>query len=259
MRAITFYPLEGLPEVRCGDDLAELLLRALSPLCPVPGDILVVTHKIVSKAEGAVRTLEEIRPTTQAEAIAVRTEKDPRQVQAILDCSSHVWACERGIVMAERPDGWVCANAGVDASNAGGDGRLVLLPDDCDAIARRLGLALAEHLGMELPVIICDTHGRALRNGAVGVCVGCYGLETMRRYRGSADRDGRMLMHTSEAVADEVAAGATLVMGQGSEGVPAVLVRGCGLAFAKSGSEDLKRSEEQRLYTIKPECCKMSI
>ena len=152
------------------------------------------------------------------------------------------------VMAAEKPQPGDIA--GVDASNAGGKDRLILLPPDCDDRAKELSLALSAALGFSLPVLICDTHGRALRSGATGVCVGSYGLDPVRRYRGQADRDGRILQHTEEAVADELTGGATLVMGQGREGVPAVLARGYLHDFAPLDSSALKRSPDQCLYKL---------
>lgn len=250
MQPLTFIPLTGLPEITPQSDLSHLLLSVMAAEKPQPGDILVVTHKIISKAGGFVRTLQEITPTAAVQQAAACTHKDSRLMQVIWDCAQKLYACARDIVMVERPDGWVCANAGVDASNAGGKDRLILLPPDCDDRAKELSLALSAALGFSLPVLICDTHGRALRSGATGVCVGSYGLDPVRRYRGQADRDGRILQHTEEAVADELTGGATLVMGQGREGVPAVLARGYLHDFAPLDSSALKRPPDQCLYKL---------
>lgn len=250
MQPLTFIPLTGLPEITPQSDLTALLLAALGPLTPEEGDILVVTHKIISKAGGFVCSLRDITPTDEVQQAAAAVEKDPCLMQVIWDCAQKVYACARSIVMAERPDGWICANAGVDASNAGGADRLILLPPDCDERAKALSLSMQEALGFPLPVLICDTHGRALRSGAIGVCVGSYGLDPVRHYRGQTDRDGRILQHTEEAVADELASASTLVMGQGNEGVPAVLARGYAHSFVPADSSALKRPADQRLYKL---------
>ena len=248
MQPITILPLTGIPEIQPECDLIGILADALAKCAPCRGDILVVTHKIVSKAYGYVRPLESVTPGKQAEQVAALTGKDPRQVQVILDCSEKIYAYDNGILLANRPDGWVCANAGVDASNAGGKDRMILLPPDCDALARQLSQTLGARFSLPLPVIICDTHGRALRSGAVGVSVGSFGLAPVRRYRGQPDRDGRILQHTEEAVADEIASAATLLMGQGNEGVPAALLRGFACEPAETDSAELRRSEERRVY-----------
>lgn len=253
MKVLSFFPVSGLGEVKAGDDLARLLLAALEPLCPRNGDILVVTHKILSKACGLTVRLDEVQPSARAEELAAATGKDPRLMEVILQNCAKVYACDRGLLIAERRDGWVCCNAGVDASNAGAADTLVLLPEDCDAQAKAISCSLSEALGFALPVIICDTHGRALRSGTGGVAVGSWGIEPIRCYTGQKDGSGRTLLTTQEAVADELAAGATLVMGQGSEGIPAVLVRGFAYTPAQTDSRSLQRPEEQRLYRIQGE------
>ena len=249
MRGLTFYPLEGMPEVEAGCDLAGLLWDALGPFLPLrPGDVLVVTHKIVSKAAGLVTGLEEVTPSPAAREAAALCRKDPRLVELMLRCSEKVYACERDILIAVRRDGWVCCNAGLDHSNAGGRDRVVILPEDCDRRARELSGALSGRAGLDLPVLICDTQGRVLRSGASGVVVGSFGVPAVRTYAGQTDRGGRELVSTREAVADELAGAATLVMGQGDEGIPAVLVRGCELPFAAEDSAALRRPESMQLY-----------
>lgn len=247
---LSFIPLLGIPEVTAGTDLPGALERALQEAGGVrPGDILVVTHKVVSKAAGQVRDLKAVEPSEKARQIATAAEKDPRAVQVILDSSEELYACERGLLISERRDGWICCNAGVDASNAGAEDRVILLPEDCDAQARRISEALGRR-GMNLPVLICDTHGRALRSGAAGVVVGSYGMQVIRPYIGQEDRNGRVMLSTREAVADEVAGAATLVMGQGREGIPAVLVRGFSYVPSEEGSSSLQLPRKDRLYQI---------
>lgn len=253
MNALSFLPLCGLPEVPVGCDLAVLLLSALEDLSPRQGDLLILTHKVVSKACGLVMPLTEVSPSPEAEALSAASGKDPRLAEVILQNCDTVYACDRGILIAERRDGWICCNAGVDASNSGGTDSVVLLPEDCDAQARAISLALSEKLGFPLPVIICDTHGRALRSGTTGIAVGSWGLEPIRRYTGQQDRNGRFLLTTQEAVADELAGGATLVMGQGSEGIPAVLVRGFAYDAAETDSSSLQLPKERQLYQIQGE------
>ena len=252
MEPLSIYPLSNLPEVSTGCQLPQLLSDALKAagLAPRPGDLLVITHKILSKAKGLTCSLSQIAPSETARHLAAASGKDPRLVEAILDCSNTVYACDRGILIALRRDGWICCNAGVDASNAGAPDTVVLLPEDCDAQARAISKELSEQLGFPLPVLICDTHGRALRSGTTGVTVGSFGLEPIRRYTGETDRDGRHLLCTQEAVADELAGAATLVMGQGSEGIPAVLIRGFLYDFAATDSQDLRLPGERQLYQI---------
>lgn len=247
---LSFIPLSGMPEVTAETDLPELLEKALGEVGGVqPGDILVITHKIISKATGQVRDLRMVEPSDEAKRIADVSGKDARTVQVIMDSSEKLYVCERGLLISERRDGWICCNAGVDASNAGGEDRVILLPEDCDAQAKRISQALAEK-ELCLPVMICDTHGRALRSGAAGVVVGSYGMQTIRPYIGLEDRDGRVMRSTMEAVGDEIAGAATLVMGQGNEGIPAVLVRGFSYTPSTEDSAALRLPTQDRLYQI---------
>ena len=215
-------PLPGLPEVRPGDDLAALLRAAGARLDPPLGadDILVVAHKVVSKAEGRVRALAEIEPSDRARALAAEHDKDPRHVQAILDESAEVLRADRGRLICRTHHGFVCANAGVDQSNTGAAGVVVLLPEDADASARGLRAALG--VGA---VVISDSWGRPWRQGQVEVAIGSAGLRTLVDHRGWPDRDGRPMAASVIAVADEVAAAADLVRKKAS-GEPAVRVQG---------------------------------
>lgn len=248
MDPISLYPLHNLPEITADCDLAEQLLSVLNALPAQKGDILVVTHKIISKATGLVRSLEHISPSQEALDIAEMTGKDPRLVEIILQSSDTLHVCDRGLLIARRKDGWICCNAGVDASNSGTDGSVVLLPADCDREAELLSHFLSEKLGFPLPVIICDTHGRALRSGTCGVTVGSFGLAPIRRYTGQQDRGGRFLVSTQEAVADEIAGAATLLMGQGAEGIPAVVVRGFAHTYTPVTSHELRLEPEKQIY-----------
>ncbi len=256
MGTLTFYPLSGFPEFTEGMDLPALLRERLEAqgLSPRKGDILVVTHKVLSKVAGQVRELSAVEPSPEAAALAEQTGKDPRLAEVILSCAERAYACDRGIVIAERRDGWICCNAGVDASNAGGTERVVLLPEDCDRWAREISQGLTAWCGEPIPVLICDTHGRALRSGTAGVTVGSFGLEPIRRYTGRTDRDGRRLLSTQEAVADELSGAATLVMGQGDESVPAVLVRGYAHTFVETDASALRLPREQQLYHLSGQC-----
>ncbi len=233
--------IAGLPEVRPGDDLA-------APLAPHvgPGDVLVVAHKVVSKAEGALVALDDVRPGAEARALAERFGKDPRAVQVVLDESAEVLRAERGVLVCRTRHGFVCANAGVDASNAPA-GHLVLLPRDPDASARRLRAAL----GGACAVVVSDSFGRAWRHGQAEVAIGVAGLAPLDDWRGRADAHGRPLRATWIAVADEAAAAADLARAKDS-GEPAVVVRGLerfvtredgpgAAAMVRSAAEDLFR------------------
>jgi coenzyme F420-0:L-glutamate ligase/coenzyme F420-1:gamma-L-glutamate ligase len=219
--------LPGLPEVRPGDDLGALLAAAAERLDGglADGDILAVSHKVVSKAEGRVVDLADVRPGERALALAAEHGKDARQVQVVLDESAELVRADRGRLIARTRHGFVCANAGVDASNAGGEGRLVMLPLDPDASARALRAALRAHLGTSPAVLVTDTFGRPWRTGQAEIAIGCAGLTPLDDWRGRPDAGGRPLDVTVIAVADEVAAAADLARGKDSR-EPAVRVRG---------------------------------
>lgn len=227
MSRIQLEPLPGLPEISPGDDLAAILAAAAGRLSePLrPGDVVAVAHKVVSKAEGRVRRLDEIAVSPRARALADEHGKDPRHLQAVLDESTELVRADRGRIICRTRHGFVCANAGVDASNAGGSDRLVLLPEDPDASARRLRAALGSLLGVTPAVVITDSFGRAWRVGQVEVAIGCAGLGVLDDWRGRHDGDGRSLAATHVAIADEVAAAADLVRAKDSR-EPAVRIAG---------------------------------
>ena len=215
-------PLPGLPEVRPGDDLAALLAAAGARLDPPlgPADVLVVAHKVVSKAEGRVRALADVEPSARALELAAEHGKDARHVQAILDETVELVRADRGRLICRTRHGFVCANAGVDQSNTGDEDVVVLLPSDPDASAR----ALRSALGVGA-VVISDSWGRPWRQGQVEVAIGCAGLRALVDHRGWPDRDGRPMAASVIAVADEAAAAADLVRKKTS-GEPAVRIRG---------------------------------
>jgi coenzyme F420-0:L-glutamate ligase / coenzyme F420-1:gamma-L-glutamate ligase len=214
------WPLRGIPEVRPGDDLAALIAAAAGDGLR-SGDVLVVAHKVVSKAEGAVVALADVTATDRARELADGTNKDPRHVQVVLDESAELVRAERGVVISRTAHGFVCANAGVDASNAPAPDTLVLLPRDPDASARALRAALPGRPA----VVIADSFGRAWRNGQVEVAIGVAGLRALDDWRGRRDSAGREMRATWIAVADEAAAAADLVRDKDSR-EPAVVVRG---------------------------------
>jgi coenzyme F420-0:L-glutamate ligase / coenzyme F420-1:gamma-L-glutamate ligase len=214
------WPLPALPEVRPGDDLAVLLATAADEALEA-GDVLVVAHKVVSKAEGAVVSLAGVEPSARARELAAEAGKDPRHVQVVLDESAELIRAERGVLIARTHHGFVCANAGVDASNAPAPDTLVLLPRDPDASARALRAALPGRPA----VVIADSFGRAWRNGQVEVAIGVAGLRPLEDWRGRHDSAGRELRATWIAVADQAAAAADLVRDKDSR-EPAVVVRG---------------------------------
>ncbi|HEV7459175.1 MAG TPA: coenzyme F420-0:L-glutamate ligase, partial [Solirubrobacteraceae bacterium] len=218
--------MPGLPEVRPGDDLAALLAGAATGEHALRGgDVLAVAHKVVSKAEGRIRDLGEVTPGDRARELASAHAKDPRAVQVVLDETEELVRAERGVLICRTRHGLVCANAGVDASNAGGDERLVLLPADPDASARALRVRLRELTGEAPAVLITDSFGRAWRHGQCDVAIGSAGLAPLQDWRGGRDADGLELRATWIAVADEAAAAADLARAKDSR-EPAVRLRG---------------------------------
>jgi coenzyme F420-0:L-glutamate ligase/coenzyme F420-1:gamma-L-glutamate ligase len=210
--------------VRSGDDLGELIASAAPPDLD-DGDILVVAHKVVSKAEGRVRRLGDVSPEDRAVELATAQGKDPRAVQVVLDESASVLRAERGVMVCETHHGFVCANAGVDASNAAEPDELILLPLDPDASARALRARIGELRGVRPAVIVSDSFGRAWRIGQTDVAIGAAGLRPIDDWVGRYDASGRELRATAIAVADSIAAAADLARTKNSR-EPAVLVRG---------------------------------
>jgi coenzyme F420-0:L-glutamate ligase/coenzyme F420-1:gamma-L-glutamate ligase len=215
------FALPGLPEVRPGDDLGALLAAAAADAALYAGDVLVVAHKVVSKAEGAIVALADVEPSPRAQVLGQRLGKDPRAVQVVLDESTEVVRAERGVLIARTPHGFVCANAGVDASNAPAPDTLVCLPRDPDASARRLRAALPARPA----VVVSDSFGRAWRHGQAEVAIGIAGLAPLEDWRGRHDGAGRGLQAPWIAVADEAAGAADLVRAKDSR-EPAIVVRG---------------------------------
>jgi coenzyme F420-0:L-glutamate ligase/coenzyme F420-1:gamma-L-glutamate ligase len=224
VRGLEVLPVEGIPEVRPGDDLAGLLAEAAGQDLRA-GDIVVVTHKIVSKAEGRLVDLRTVEPSAFAKGFAARYEKDPRQIEVVLRESRRVVRMDRGLIISETHHGLVCANAGVDASNVLGDDVVCLLPVDPDASAEGLREALAVKTGSDLAVVVSDSFGRTWREGITNVAIGVAGMEPLADYRGETDPHGFYLAASVLATADELAAAAELVMGK-TAGIPVAIVRG---------------------------------
>lgn len=227
--SIAVIPLNGIPEIRAGDDLGTILINAVreSSLVPTACDILVVAQKIVSKAEGRHASLARVSPSTQAQDLAKITRKDPRLVELILRESVCVMRAVPDVLIVRHRLGLVMANAGIDRSNVGGSEEdVLLLPLDPDASAGRLRQALGLSLATPPAVIVSDSFGRAWRLGTVNIAIGAAGLPSLLDGRGERDRYGRMLESTELGFADAVAAAAGLAMGEAAEGRPAVLVRG---------------------------------
>ena len=221
---ITAVALAGVPEIVAGDDLAAVLVAAAGELAP--GDVLVIAHKIVSKAEGRTVALDSVQPSERAVALAAEHGKDARVIEVILGESESIVRSRPGVLICRTPHGFVCANAGVDASNAGTPGELVLLPADPDASARALRAAICELTGVAPAIVIADSFGRAWRVGQCDVAIGIAGLAAVDDWRGRTDAAGRRLDATIIAIADEAAAAADLARAGKAGGEPAVLVRG---------------------------------
>jgi len=228
--AIEIFPVPGLPDIEPGDDLTALLVEVVAPLTPHDGDILVVTHKVVSKAEGAMAsgaTDEDYRQVVESEAAAIVRRRGE-------------------MVIAVTRHGFVCANAGVDRSNVSGD-RLVLLPRDPDRSAHRIRSRLQRDLGVDLAVVISDTFGRAWRRGLVDVAIGISGMSPILDLKGTTDMHGRMLEVTEVAIADEVAGAAELVMGKAA-GIAAALVRGVVFERGNGRASELVRNPAEDMF-----------
>jgi coenzyme F420-0:L-glutamate ligase/coenzyme F420-1:gamma-L-glutamate ligase len=240
--------IEGLGEIRPGDDLARLIMEAAarqgSPLCAA--DLLVVGQKVVSKAEGRLVRLDDVTPSPAALSMAAQLGRDPRLVEVILRESRRIVRMDRGVLITETHHGWICANAGVDQSNVERDW-VALLPEDSDRSARRLREAVRERAGLDVAVIIADTFGRPWREGLTNVAVGVSGLQPLRSYLGECDPAGHVLQATILAVADEVAGAAELVMGKLSR-IPVAVVRGLGWAPGEEGSKPLLRDPARDLF-----------
>jgi coenzyme F420-0:L-glutamate ligase/coenzyme F420-1:gamma-L-glutamate ligase len=242
---VRVVPLTGIPEIEAGDDLAGLLAEAAARAGGLEdADVLVVAQKIVSKAEGRIVRLDELEPSAQALELA--RDRDPRHVEAILQESARVIRVRPPLIISETRHGYVCASAGVDASNAKGEGTLVLLPLDPDASAAQLRAHLRELTGRDVGVVVSDSFGRPFRQGTTDVALGVAGISPLRDFRGARDSMGYELQATQIAIADELAAAAELVMGK-VDGIPAALVRGIDVRGDGSGRE-LVIPEERDLF-----------
>jgi len=237
--------------VQPGDNIADLIVNGLasSGLSLRRGDVLVIAQKIVSKAEGRLADLREVTPSAPAEQLAAEVDKDPRLVELILRESTEVVRHREGVLVVAHRSGIVLANAGIDASNVAGDEhRVLLLPEDCNRSCRELRAQLAVRTGVEAGVLIIDSLGRAWRNGTVGIALGAAGLPALLDLRGTPDLFGRELRSTEVGIADEIAAAASMLMGQAGEGTPVVLLRGLNLPDADGSAADLIRARELDLF-----------
>ena len=243
--------LAGIPLVQPGDSIANLILNGLSAsgLALRRGDIVVIAQKIVSKSEGRFVDLRDVTPSAQAKQLAAEVNKDTRLVELILRESTEVVRHRKDVLVVAHRSGVVLANAGIDASNVAGDEhRVLLLPEDCNRSCRQIRAELAAKSGVEVGVLIIDSLGRAWRNGTVGVALGAAGIPALLNLRGKPDLFGRELRTTEVGIADEIAAAASMLMGQADEGTPAVLLRGLKLPETAGSAADLIRSREIDLF-----------
>jgi coenzyme F420-0:L-glutamate ligase/coenzyme F420-1:gamma-L-glutamate ligase len=252
-KSITYFAVPGLPLIQPGDDLAVLIIDALrsEKFQLISGDIVVVAQKVISKAENRYVELKEVRPSEQAQALADQTGKDPRYVEVVLSESAEVVKHRPNILIMAHRLGFVMANAGIDQSNiehADGEERVLLLPKDPDGSAAGLKARLDAAFGADVGVIINDSFGRPWRNGVVGVALGVAGLPSLLDMIGAPDLFGRPMQVTEIAVADEIAAGASLLMGQAAEGLPVVVVRGAGFDAAARPASALVRPRERDMF-----------
>ena len=246
---IRIIGIEGLPEIQAGDDLGALITEAATrqKTPPESGDVLIVTQKIVSKAEGRILSLSQVNPSPLAVEIASEHDRDPRHTEVVLRETKRIVRMERGIIIAETRHGFRCANAGVDASNLANDDTVALLPLDSDASARKIRDHLQKALGVDVGIVISDTFGRPWREGATNVAIGVAGLNPLQDYRGQTDTRGYPLRTTTIAVADELAAAAELAMGK-LDRVPVALIKGYPYPKGNTGIQDLIRPPEHDLF-----------
>lgn len=251
MGAVQVVGVEGLPIVRKGDNVAALIVEATrrQGYQLQSGDVLVVTHAIVSSAEGRIVNLDEVEPSEFAKTIAAQYEKDPALVEVVLRESRGIRRMGDGKLITESRLGFVCANSGVDKSNVEGERNVALLPVDPDASARGIREEVERLTGCSVAVIVSDTHGRPLREGEINVAIGVAGLTPIRDRRGEADLFGYVLQVKRTAVADELASAAELVIGQANEGVPVAIIRGYLYVRSEDASaKSLIRAREKDLF-----------
>ena len=252
---LSLAALSGIPLIRQGDNLADLVLNAIQEnnIALEDGDILVFAQKIVSKAEGRAVNLATVIPSPRAIELAAQTEKDARLVELIIQESNEILRTRPGTIIVEHKLGFVCANAGIDHSNVAGAGNtaeewVLLLPAEPERSAQKICNELESKTGKQIGILIIDSHGRAWRNGTVGLAIGIAGLPGLQDLRGEPDLFGFTLRITQVGVADELAAAASLVMGQAAEGTPIVHVRGFPYSLREGSLKELIRPKEQDLF-----------
>ncbi|MEA5077347.1 MAG: coenzyme F420-0:L-glutamate ligase [Anaerolineaceae bacterium] len=252
---LKFTSLDNIPLIKPGDDLSTIIAERVveQGISPQKGDIFILAQKIVSKAEGRLVNLSTIQPSPEAIRISEITQKDPRFVEVVLSESKKVLRVRFNTLIVEHKRGFICANAGIDHSNVRGEWGeeqdwILLLPEDADASAESIRQALQKRFGVDLGVIIIDSHGRAWRNGTVGIAIGLAGMPGLVDLRGNEDLFGFKLKVTQVGAADELAAGASLLMGQAKEGTPVVMAHGFPYALREGNLQELIRPEEMDLF-----------
>jgi coenzyme F420-0:L-glutamate ligase/coenzyme F420-1:gamma-L-glutamate ligase len=248
---ITARALRGVPEIHPGDDLGAILAGRAREAGVSDDDVLVIAHKVVSKAEGCIVILDDIEPGAEAQDLGHRHDKDPRHVQVVLDETAELMRAERGVLICRTHHGFVCANAGVDTSNLAAEGTVLTLPRDPDASARRLRAAIRRDAGAAPAIVIADSFGRAWRHGQADVAIGAAGLRALDDWRGRTDRRGMEMRATWIAIADEAAAAADLARAGKDSGEPAVLVSGLGAHVTADdgpGAGPLLRARDEDLF-----------
>ncbi len=246
---VTLIPIDGLPEIKPGDDLAAMLIDCLTAASRTfqRGDILAVAQKVVSKSEGRIRKLADVVPGADAERMAAESGKDAKGLQAVLDETVRIVRWQRGVLIVETKHGFVCANAGVDHSNAGAADTVILLPVDPDSSAARIRDRIRALADVDVPVVITDTFGRAWREGHMNVAIGISGLPALRRYIGEFDPDGYEMRVTEIAIADEIAAATELVMGK-LDRRPAAIVRGLEMPEGSETARTYVRPHDKDMF-----------
>ncbi len=246
----TVLPLLGLRIIHPGDDIGRCIYEVCQKtnFSLLEKDILVIAQTIVSRAEGRIVDLAKVVPSKKAEKLAKEINKRPELVEVILQASKCIIRAEQGHLIVETPHGFVCANAGVDSSNVPGENHVTLLPKDPDASAQRIRKRLQELFGVDVAIIISDTHGRPFRTGAINVAIGTAGLTPIRSYVGQKDLFGYTLRSSSIAVADELASAAELLMGEADEGIAVVIIRGYSYVSGTDTAQILVRNPEQDIF-----------
>jgi len=247
---IQIIPILIDDDISKGDDIADLIMEAIKQRNEtlLENDVVVITHKVISKAEGKVADLSTIVPSKESKKISLNTGKDPRLVELIISQSKEIVKIERDIIIAETKHGFVCANAGIDASNVGIlSDHVVLLPDNPDESARRIRSDIKLRTKMNVSIIISDTFGRPFRKGQVNIAIGIAGIDPIVSYIGKTDMYGKILKATEIAIADELTSAAELVMGKSSR-IPVAIVRGCNYIIGDSSISKVNRSKEYDLF-----------